>query len=80
MNAGVIMQIVGLAVRAAEAIIAAGKDPVVEIRRLLSAAPEVAAVDAEFDALIDARFPRRERPITGAPAAGESADDVYEGD
>ena len=70
---GIVGGIAAVALKAGAAIARAGKDPVVEITRILSAEPEVAAVHSEWEALIDRTFATKSEP----PAAGDGSD-VYD--
>lgn len=70
--AGIAGSVAAIALRAASAIAQAGKDPVVEIARMLRASPEVASVHSEWERLIDTSFNKKSEP----PAAGDGSD-VY---
>lgn len=69
-HVGIVGGIAAVALKAGAAIARAGKDPVVEITRILSATPEVAAVHDEWDALIKRTFTTKSEP----PAAGDGSD------
>lgn len=54
--AGIAATIAGIALQAGAGIALAGKDPVIEIRRLLSALPEVKKVHGIWDEELDKKF------------------------
>lgn len=75
---GVVAQITAIALRAAGAIAAAGRDPVPEITRLLSPASQLDAVRAEWNAAIERDFRPRESTRATEPAPPPSGEDIYD--
>ena len=58
---GTVASVAGIALQAGSGFARDGQDPVKEIRRILSAAPEVKKVHAQWDAMIDRKFPQSQR-------------------
>lgn len=62
---GIVAGVSAVALKAASAIAAAGGEPIKEISRMLSAHPEVTAVEDEWSRVIADRFPTSEPPKAG---------------
>jgi len=82
---GLVAKIVGAALSAASAIAKAGKDPVVEIERILSADPLIQAVHSDWQKLIDEKFHQKSTPPpaptpTQPSLATPAKDDPYPDD
>lgn len=78
---GVAARIVSLALRAGSAIVRAGGDPVIEIRRLLASQPLLDPVRAEWNEALKRTFPDGPVPeapdtVPAGPSSGEG-DDIY---
>ena len=71
---GIIAKIASLALKAGSALAEAGKDPVIEIQRILSASPEVAKIHDEWEAHIATW----EAHLT--PRARDSGEGLYDDD
>lgn len=64
---GIVASIASIALKAASAIAAAGQDPVIEITRILSSVGPVAAVDDDWNTIIDNEFADTEASPEPAP-------------
>jgi len=63
---GAVAKILGVALTAASAIAKSGRDPVVEIERILSADPLIQEVHSEWARLIAEKFhPKSSPPVSG---------------
>jgi hypothetical protein len=76
---GAVAQVAALAFRAGAAIAKAGKDPVIEIHRLLSPLPQLDGVRAEWNDIIERDFGKSMVPPAPdtLPAAPPINDDIY---
>ncbi len=82
---GIVAKIASMALKAGSAIAKAGKDPVIEIQRILSAQPEVEKVHSEWDDYIASTFgatvpspPPTGRRKTDPPPSEESVPSSFE--
>ena len=86
---GIAARIASLAFRVGAAFAREGKDPVIEIRRLLASEPKLAAVRDEWNAVIKRTFPEDLAPEDPVPAPPDTVpaappssngEDIYDGE
>lgn len=84
--AGIVARIIGAAMALGVELARAGKDPEIEIKRILASDPYLDEVHAEWDRVIAAKFPDRSTysqhslPSIDAKADTVPAGDPYDGD
>lgn len=78
---GIIAAIGAIVLKSAAAFVRAGKDPIVEIKRIHDADPMLKAVHDEWESVIKSKFPLRSDPPRAPdtlPAGPPVSDDPFE--